>query len=79
MTNFHLGEKRCYLAACMECTRAHQQERNHIRVDLAQLIRFLVVELIYSDSNSKCNIGVTFTTNYSFQCETIFPSTASRS
>jgi hypothetical protein len=36
------------------------------RVGLAQLVRFLVVELIHSDSNSKFNICVVFTANYSF-------------
>jgi hypothetical protein len=36
------------------------------RVGLAQLIRFLMVELIYSDSNPKFNKGVVFTINYSF-------------
>jgi hypothetical protein len=33
---------------------------------LIQLVRFLVVELIYLDLNSKFDIGVVFMTNYSF-------------
>jgi hypothetical protein len=33
---------------------------------LAQLIRFLVVKLIHSDSNSRFDMCVVFTTNYSF-------------
>jgi hypothetical protein len=35
-------------------------------VGLDQLIRFLVVKLIYSNSNSRFNICVTFTANYLF-------------
>jgi hypothetical protein len=36
------------------------------RVDLVRLIRFLAVKLIYSDLNSKFDMSVTFTVNYSF-------------
>jgi hypothetical protein len=36
------------------------------RVGLAQLVRFLVVELIYPGSNPKFNMSVIFTANYSF-------------
>jgi hypothetical protein len=36
------------------------------RVGLAQLVRFLVMKLIYLSSNSRFDIGVTFMTNYSF-------------
>jgi hypothetical protein len=36
------------------------------RVGLAQLIRFLVVELIHTDSNTKFDMSVIFMTNYSF-------------
>jgi hypothetical protein len=36
------------------------------RVDLVRLIRFLVVKLIHSDLNSKFDMSVTFTANYSF-------------
>jgi hypothetical protein len=36
------------------------------KVVLIQLFRFLVVELIYSDSNSKFDMSIIFTTNYSF-------------
>jgi hypothetical protein len=35
-------------------------------VDLAQLIRFLVVKLINSDSNPRFDMSVAFTANYSF-------------
>jgi hypothetical protein len=35
-------------------------------VSLAQLLRFLVLELIYPDSNPRFDIYVVFTTNYSF-------------
>jgi hypothetical protein len=35
-------------------------------VGLAQLVRFLVVELTYSDSNFIFDMSVTFTANYSF-------------
>jgi hypothetical protein len=35
-------------------------------VDLAQLIRFLVVELTHPDSNPIFDMGITFTANYSF-------------
>jgi hypothetical protein len=48
-------------------------------VDLAQLVRFLVVELTHPSSNSRFDIDVAFTANYSFsgrQCpidsETLF-------
>jgi hypothetical protein len=45
-----------------------QQVSNHNaqRAGLAQLIRFLMMELIYLDSNPKFNKGVVFTINYSF-------------
>jgi hypothetical protein len=33
---------------------------------LTQLVRFLVVELTHLGSNPKFNMGVAFTTNYSF-------------
>jgi hypothetical protein len=36
------------------------------RVSLAQLVRFLVVELIHPGSNPRFDMGVTFTANYSF-------------
>jgi hypothetical protein len=36
------------------------------RVALAQLVRFLVVELTHSDSNPGFDMSITFTTNYSF-------------
>jgi hypothetical protein len=36
------------------------------RVGLAQLVRFLVVELNHPDSNSKFDMSVAFTANYSF-------------
>jgi hypothetical protein len=36
------------------------------RVGLAQMVRFLVVELIHSGSNPRFNIRVTFMINYSF-------------
>jgi hypothetical protein len=45
-------------------------QKNHIydgRVDLAQLIRFLMVELTHSILNPKFNMGVVFMANYSFQ------------
>jgi hypothetical protein len=35
-------------------------------VGTAQLNRLSVVELTYSDSNSRFNIGIAFKTNYSF-------------
>jgi hypothetical protein len=36
------------------------------RVDLAQLIRFLMVELTHLDLNFRFDIGIIFTANYSF-------------
>jgi hypothetical protein len=36
------------------------------RVDLAQLVRLLVVELIHSGSNIIFDMGVVFMANYSF-------------
>jgi hypothetical protein len=36
------------------------------RVTLAQLIRFLVVELTHSNSNPRFDMGAAFTANYSF-------------
>jgi hypothetical protein len=36
------------------------------RVSLAQLVRFLVVELIHADLNIRFDMCVTFTANYSF-------------
>jgi hypothetical protein len=36
------------------------------RVGLVQLVRFLMVELIHPDSNSKFDIVVAFMINYSF-------------
>jgi hypothetical protein len=36
------------------------------RVDLIQLVRFIVVEPTHPDSNSIFDMVVTFTTNYSF-------------
>jgi hypothetical protein len=36
------------------------------RVGLAQLVRFLVVELIHPDSNPIFDVGVVFKTNYFF-------------
>jgi hypothetical protein len=41
-------------------------EREAARVDLVSLIRFLVVELIYSGSNSRFDMSVVFTVNYFF-------------
>jgi hypothetical protein len=35
-------------------------------VGLAQLVRFLVVELTHSGSNLRFDMGVVFTVNYSF-------------
>jgi hypothetical protein len=35
-------------------------------VDLAQLVRFLVVELTHPSSNPRFDINVAFTANYSF-------------
>jgi hypothetical protein len=35
-------------------------------VGLGQLVRFLVVKLIHHNSNSRFDIGVAFTANYSF-------------
>jgi hypothetical protein len=35
-------------------------------VDLAQLVRFIIVELNHPSSNSKFDMGVTFMTNYFF-------------
>jgi hypothetical protein len=35
-------------------------------VGLAQLVRFLVMELTYSDLNLRFDMSVIFTTNYSF-------------
>jgi hypothetical protein len=36
------------------------------RVGLAELVRFLVVELIHPDSNFRFDMSVIFMTNYSF-------------
>jgi hypothetical protein len=36
------------------------------RVDLVQLVRFLVVKLTHSDLNSRFNMSIIFTVNYSF-------------
>jgi hypothetical protein len=36
------------------------------RVDLVQLVRFLVVELTHPDSNPRFDMSVSFTGNYSF-------------
>jgi hypothetical protein len=36
------------------------------RVDLAQLVRFLVVELTHPGLNPRFDMGVAFTANYSF-------------
>jgi hypothetical protein len=36
------------------------------RVGLAQLVRFIVVELIDPDSNFRFNIDIAFTANYYF-------------
>jgi hypothetical protein len=36
------------------------------RVGLVQLVRFLVVKLTHPDSNPRFDMGVAFTTNYSF-------------
>jgi hypothetical protein len=36
------------------------------RVSLVQLVRFLVVKLIYSDLNHRFDMSVIFTINYSF-------------
>jgi hypothetical protein len=36
------------------------------RVDLAQLVRFLVIELVHSGSNPRFDIDAVFTTNYFF-------------
>jgi hypothetical protein len=35
-------------------------------VDLAQLVRFLVMELVHSGSNPRFDIDAVFTTNYFF-------------
>jgi hypothetical protein len=42
------------------------QKRLPSRVGLAQLIRFLVVELTHPGSNHRFDMGVAFTANYSF-------------
>jgi hypothetical protein len=39
---------------------------SNCRVDLAQLVRFLVMELIYLSLNHSFDIGVIFMANYSF-------------
>jgi hypothetical protein len=36
------------------------------KVGLAQLVKFLVIKLIYSGLNLRFNIGVIFTANYFF-------------
>jgi hypothetical protein len=36
------------------------------RVGLAQLVRFIVVKLIDPDSNSRFDMDIAFTANYSF-------------
>jgi hypothetical protein len=41
-------------------------QKSTSRVGLAQLVRFLVVELTHLDLNPKFNIVVVFTTNYFF-------------
>jgi hypothetical protein len=38
----------------------------HRRVGLAQLVRFIVVELIHLDLNPRFDMCVVFTANYSF-------------
>jgi hypothetical protein len=44
------------------------------RVGLAQLVRFLVVELTHSGLNHKFDMNVIFMANYFFQWETTSPS-----
>jgi hypothetical protein len=44
------------------CTSAHSV----CRVDLAQQVRFLVVELTHPGLNPRFNMGVVFTANYLF-------------
>jgi hypothetical protein len=43
-----------------------ETEREAARVDLVSLVRFLVVELFYSASNSRFDMSVVFTVNYFF-------------
>jgi hypothetical protein len=45
---------------------ARQQQKMDSRVGLAQLVRFLVVELIHRGLNSRFDMGVTFIANYFF-------------
>jgi hypothetical protein len=41
-------------------------EKQRRRVGLAQLVRFLVVELTHPGSNPRIDMSVAFTANYSF-------------
>jgi hypothetical protein len=50
----------------MTCITMNTYKYLFYRVGLAQLIRFLVVQLTYSGANPKFDIDVTFMTNYSF-------------
>jgi hypothetical protein len=74
------GQASSGLVCCSPITISYYMNPNHLsnrldyafksnigsRVGLAQLIRFLVVELNYSDSNSIFDMSVIFITNYSF-------------
>jgi hypothetical protein len=42
------------------------KEASYTRVNLAQLVRFLVVELTQPCSNHRFDMNVVFTANYSF-------------
>jgi hypothetical protein len=44
----------------------HSEKCQFGRVDLAQLVRFLVVELTHIDLNFKFDMSVIFTANYFF-------------
>jgi hypothetical protein len=50
----------------MTCITMNTYKYLFYRVGLAQLIRFLVVQLTYSGANPKFDIDVIFMTNYSF-------------
>jgi hypothetical protein len=45
---------------------SYQKVKAHTEWVLAQLVRFLVVELIHLDLNFRFNMNIVFTTNYFF-------------
>jgi hypothetical protein len=49
------------------------------RVGLAQLVKFLVVELTHPDSNPRFDMSIVFTAKYFFQLETTSLLTTMRS